>query len=390
MSINALCRAAAHRRSGVPARAARRLSSHRHCALRYGAVGVTLVVVLTACSNGNQMSPSGTPKSTAPRSPATSGSVWVANEGGDSLTVLDAVRNTVATTLTGIKHPHNVQVSRDAAIVYAVSNSDNIVVAIDPATYRVAAVAATGPSPAHVIDAPNGKVYVTNMGDGTVSVYQGPGLQQVGRIQLGDMPHGLRPAAGGSIIVVANTMAGALDLIDPTTDQSTGSVPVGAGQAQVAVTADGHYAYVGITDPPGVVKVDLAARKVVGTATVSASPVQLYLTADEATVLSADQGTSAQPGHTLSVIDTAAMHVRGTVPTGSGPHGVVIDTSGTRAWVTNTYANTVSVADLPTLSVVTTVPVGTQPAGISYSTRPPVPTSTTTTQLNIPTQIGGR
>jgi DNA-binding beta-propeller fold protein YncE len=100
-------------------------------------------------------------------------------------------------------------------MVYAVNNSDDTGVAIDPATYTVAVVASTGPAPAHVIDAPNGKVYVTNTGDGTVSVYQGPGLQPVGRIQLGDMPHGLRAAAGGSVIVVANTMAGALDLGRP-------------------------------------------------------------------------------------------------------------------------------------------------------------------------------
>ncbi|MGB8506331.1 YncE family protein [Mycobacterium sp.] len=304
--------------------------------------------------------------------------------------MLDGALSTVATTLTGIKHPHNVQVSHDGATVYAVSNSDNIVVAIDPATYKVAAVAATGPAPAHVIDAPNGKVYVTNMGDGTASVYQGPGLQPVGRIQLGDMPHGLRPAAGGSVIVVANTMAGALDLIDPAADKSTGTVPVGTGPVQVAVTSGGQYAYTGITNPPAVVKVDLAAHKVVGTATVSASPVQLYLTPDEATVLSADQGTAQQPGHMLSVIDTAAMTVRGTVPTGSGPHGVVIDTSGTRAWVTNTYVNTVSVIDLPTLSVVATVPVGPEPAGISYSPHPPAPAGAETTQLNIPTPTPSR
>jgi YVTN family beta-propeller protein len=272
--------------------------------------------------------------------------------------------------------------------VYAVSNSDDTVVAIDPATYKVAAVAATGPAPAHVIDAPNGKVYVTNMGDGTVSVYRGLGLQPVGRIQLGDMPHGLRPAAGGSVIVVANTLSGALDLIDPATDTSTGAVPVGSGPVQVAVTSDGRYAYTGITNPPAVVKVDLAAHKVVGTATVSASPVQLYLTPDEKTVVSADQGTAQQPGHSLSVIDTAVMSIRGAVPTGSGPHGVVIDTSGTWAWVTNTFANTVTAVNLATLSVAATVPVGTEPAGISYSPSPPVVAETT--QLNIPTPAPSR
>ena len=123
MSMNAQCCVADHRRSGLPARAARRLPSRRRLALRWIAVAGTLVVVLAACSNGNQMSPSGIPTSTAPRSPAGSGSVWVANEGGDSLTVLDGALSTVATTLTGIKHPHNVQVSHDGATVYAVSNS---------------------------------------------------------------------------------------------------------------------------------------------------------------------------------------------------------------------------------------------------------------------------
>jgi YVTN family beta-propeller protein len=88
-------------------------------------------------------------------------------------------------------------------------------------------------------------------------------------------------------------------------------------------------------------------------------------------VLSADQGTADKPGHTVSLIDTAAMTVRGAVGTGSGPHGVVIDTSETRAWVTNSYENTVSVINLGSLSVVAAVAVGTGPSGISYSPRPP-------------------
>jgi YVTN family beta-propeller protein len=119
------------------------------------------------------------------------------------------------------------------------------------------------------------------------------------------------------VIVVANTMADRLDLIDPTTDGSIGAVPVGTGPLQVAVTADGRYAYTGITEPPAVVKADLVSRNAVGNARVPTAPVQLYLTPDEKTVLSADQGTSDKPGNTLSVIDTAAMTARGTVATGS-------------------------------------------------------------------------
>lgn len=306
----------------------------------------------------------------------------MADEGTDSLSVIDTAPNSVAMTLAGITGPHNVQVGPDGTVVYATSSA-GLVVAIDPATYRVTASAPTGPHPAHVIEAPNGKVYVTNAGDGTVSVYQRNGLAPAGRITLGGMPHGQRPATGGSVIVVANMMADALDLIDPATDTAVGSVPVGKSPVQVAVSADGRYAYTGVSDPPSVVKVDLPQRKVIGTVPVPDSPVQLYLSPDEKTVLCADQGSTQAPGHTLSVIDTATMTGRGTVPTGSGPHGVVIDASGRWAWVTNSFHNTVFVVDLTALSVTATIPVGTGPNGISFSTTPPAPAPATTTSLTI-------
>ncbi len=356
----------------------------RHRRRRRGAVTATVVVAVVAlagCSDGGGPSPD--PASTAvPSGPTETvpGSVWVADEGGDSLTVLDAATDEVVTTVTGVDSPHNVQVARDGATVYTVS-ADDRVIAIDPATYTVRAAAPTGAAPAHVIEAPNGKVYVTDAGDGTVSVFETSGLRPAGRIELGGMPHGLRPASGGSVIVVADTAAGVVHLIDPATDQVTGAIPVGTGPAQVAVTGDGRFAYAGTTEPAAVVKVDLVARRVVGTAPVPAAPVQLYLSPDEKTVVSADQGTRQQPGNTLSVIDTAEMTVRGAIGTGVGPHGVVIDPSGTRAWVTNTYDDTVSVVDLPGLSVVATVPVGERPNGVSFS---PLPPTTAGSRIQLP------
>ena len=64
----------------------------------------------------------------------------MAEEGDNSLTVLDAARNVVATTLTGLAGPHNVQIGHDGHTVYATSSA-NMVVAIDTKTYQVAAAA---------------------------------------------------------------------------------------------------------------------------------------------------------------------------------------------------------------------------------------------------------
>ena len=119
-------------------------------------LALVLLAAVSGCSAG-QSTDSG--QSTAGPSPTEQGgSVWVADEGGDSLTVLDAGTNAVVTTLTGLPGPHNVQVGNDGATVYASSSTSNTVVAIDTTAYRVTASAATGPEPAHVIEAPNAKV----------------------------------------------------------------------------------------------------------------------------------------------------------------------------------------------------------------------------------------
>ena len=65
------------------------------------------------------------------------GSIWVANEEGNSITVINAGQNNVAATLTGIAGPHNLQVSPDGKTVWVVSGHDSKAVMIDTATYKV-------------------------------------------------------------------------------------------------------------------------------------------------------------------------------------------------------------------------------------------------------------
>ena len=45
------------------------------------------------------------------------GTIWVANEGADSLTAVDAKSHEVVTVIRGIAGPHNVQVSPDGRTV---------------------------------------------------------------------------------------------------------------------------------------------------------------------------------------------------------------------------------------------------------------------------------
>src|SRR3990172_1917893 len=91
------------------------------------------------------------------------GTVWVANEYGNNITVIDVATNQVLTTLTGVEGPHNLQVAPDGKTVWAVSGHESLALMIDAETYQLHGTVPTGREPAHVILAPDGKtVYVTN------------------------------------------------------------------------------------------------------------------------------------------------------------------------------------------------------------------------------------
>ena len=88
--------------------------------LRTIGAATIVLTVLSGCSGKPQ-------QATAPAAAPRSGSVWVADEGHDSITVIDAATNAVTMTLNGIPAPHNIQVARDGAVVYAVSSAGIVV-----------------------------------------------------------------------------------------------------------------------------------------------------------------------------------------------------------------------------------------------------------------------
>ena len=113
------------------------------------------------------------------------GTVWVANEGDDSLTAIDAATNEVVATLRGIAGPHNLQVSPNGRNVWAVSGHESMAVMLDGTTYRVHGVVPTGKEPAHVVLTPDGSVaYVTNAADGTVTAVDAARMEALATIAV--------------------------------------------------------------------------------------------------------------------------------------------------------------------------------------------------------------
>ena len=317
--------------------------------------------------------------------------VYVANEGADMVSVLDAASFKTLASVRAGKAPHNVQVSPDGKVVWVTNNGEpaqaaasvhkemakaehgatataGAVWAIDTTSNAVIAKVPVGMHPAHVVLSPDGRfAYITNGGDDTVSVVDTSAQRVVATIPVGKFPHGLRISPDGKQSYVANLKGGTVSVIDTVSQKEVAQVPAGKGPAQVGFTPDGRLVLVSLSEENAVAVIDPATRKVIRKVVVGTVPIQLYVTPDSRMLLVAIQGTPKKPGRTVSLIDLASFKVVKTVPTGAGAHGVVVDREGRYAYVTNTYANSVSVVDLKDRKVVKTVAVGKGPNGISVT-----------------------
>lgn len=327
-----------------------------------GAVGIALIV---GRGTGNDATPDEKP-SRSDTTTGVTGTIWVANEAGDSLSVIDASRNVVVTTITGLTMPHNVQASPDGKSVWAVGGSAAVV--IDARGLQLHGVVPTGKQLAHVVLSPDGRrSYITSGGDDTVSVIDIPTMKAVATVGVGSGPHGLRVSPDGRWVYLANLKGTSLSVIDTTTLRTVADIEVGRSPAQVAFAPNGRFLYASLNGEDAVVKVDVAERRLVDKVEVGIGPIQTYVSPDGRYLLVANQGSPKHPSTTVSIIDTATFKVRQTVETGKGAHGVVIDPSSRFAYITNFYGNDVAVLDLRAKKIIAHIPVGSKPNGISFS-----------------------
>ena len=74
-----------------------------------------------------------------------------------------------------------------------------------------------------------GRGFVTDQYDGTVSVFNLATLQPLKRIKVGDYPEGIEATADGRHVVVANWESNTVNLIDAVEMKVVGEIKVGDG-----------------------------------------------------------------------------------------------------------------------------------------------------------------
>lgn len=333
--------------------------------------------------------------------------VYIALEGSGKVAVLDPVQKKVLTTIDLTERSessvgymaHNIQVAPDGKSVWVTANAmaeddmggghneenDSIgtkepadqVIVIDPSTDKITKRISISPDNhlAHVVISPdNKKAYITAQEKGLVYTINTVSFAIEKTTDLGKQsgPHGLRISTDGTRAFIALLDGKAL----ATLDTSTGKIqkyPFESGTVQTAVTSDGRYVFVSLYSTKQVARMDTASGKIdkINLPAEAKGPVQLYSTPDSRFIYVADQGyyfdqPTGNMVYRISVEDSA---VDQTIPAGSAPHGVVVDSAGKFVYITNLLSDDVSIIDTATGKEIARVPVGDMPNGISIWNR---------------------
>lgn len=243
--------------------------------------------------------------------------------------------------------------------IFVLNSLDADVSIIDPQTWRVVRRVPTGKEPHHLYLTPDEKsVIVANAAGNTLTFFD-PVSGEVQRTlrNIAD-PYHLRFSPDMKWLVIA---ANRLDHIDiyrwnPTAEAplvlarrlSAGKVP-----SHLAIDSGSKTVYSSLQDSDELIAIDLATQQPRWTVKVGKTPADIFLTADDRTLLIGLTGDSFVEAWDVS---GATPKLAKRIPTGDGAHAFRAKGDRRHVFVSNRVANTLSLIDTQTLTVVSELP----------------------------------
>lgn len=314
--------------------------------------------------------------------------LYVSDETGGNVVVIDPVAARVVTRIAVGKRPRGIRASRDGARLFvALSGSpiagpgvdesslppadrsaDGIGV-VDLATLTLVRTFTSGPDPESFDLSPDGKtLYVSNEDTAEVSAVDVATGTIRGRVSVGEEPEGVTVRPGGREVYVTSEGTNEVTAIDTTTLQVVARIPTAARPRAVVFTTDGATAFVTNENAGVLTVVDAAAHKASGTVQIPRTegtptpprPMGMVLSADGREVF-----TSLGRAGSVAVIDVAGRRVARSIErVGARPWGIGVSGDGRKLYTANGPSGDVSIIDVATGTVEARVTTGGSPWGL--------------------------
>ncbi|MGC9292428.1 MAG: Ig-like domain repeat protein [Acidobacteriaceae bacterium] len=280
------------------------------------------------------------------------------------LPCLAHAQSVVATVPVGTA-PQGIAVDPITNNVFVANQGGNSITVISGATSSVLATVNVGSSPTAVaVNPATGMVYVANGGSTFVSTINEKDLTATpGSINVGVTQNDIAVDAASNTIVAVSTANDAAVTIAGSNNAVTGTASVGTSPKAIAINPVTHIAYVTNFGSGTVSVVDESNPTAAGAVTVGSGPLGIAVNAVTNQIYVANSG-----GSSVSVIDGASNTIIASPAVGTSPRSVSVDTATNTIYVANSGSATVSVIGGQNNTVLATPAVGPSPYAVAVDT----------------------
>lgn len=294
---------------------------------------------------------------------ANTGRIFVTNERGNSISVIDGKTNTVEETVKIGKRPRGIGFSPDHKELYvAVSDEDSIAV-VDPETLKVLRKFKAGSDPETFAVHPDGNIYISNEDDAKASVYDPKTGKEIVQISVGLEPEGVAISPDGSRVIITSESTNMLHVISVPEYKIINNILVDARPRAATFNHDGSLAYATAEIGGDVIKVDVKNGKVLKDNPIGgdkAKPKDVLLSKDEKTLY-----VAGGRANKVFVLNADTLDVITSIPVGKRVWGLAMTKDGKRIYTTDGVSGTVSVIDTGKNEKIATIKVGAFPWGVA-------------------------
>ena len=331
--------------------------------IRYGfkCWQLLLAAVIAGCATTTTVEPVRAPVVSAPR-------IYVANESGNSVTVIDANSLNVVGTVDSLNHStHDVAVTRDGKRVFVTNLASGKVSVIDAEKLETMASIYTGRR-SHVVTLTNDnrQAWVANISDDNISIIDTQTLRILGTISVGKGPTGMTFSRDGRLAFVSNQGDRNVQVIDTSSHRVLKSIPVGSNPHFLALGPDG-YIWGCNTGDDDLFVIDPATLSKVASFNVGKEPQQIAFAFRGIAGPNAYVTVSGTNKVAVISTDLKQMKLIDQIDVGQRPNGIWANPEGTRLYVVNEVSNDLHVIDSGASQVIGKVPVGRKPIRVVVS-----------------------
>lgn len=306
--------------------------------------------------------------------PAAPNTAYVTNSADNTVSEIDTTADAVIPPPIAVGNvPARLAFTPDGSRVYVLNINAMSVSVIDTATNMVIATILGFTNPSGIAITPDGlEAYVSNRNINTVSIIDtDPSsgtyntiINTVSDISF-NAPVGIGMTPDGTKVFVPNQSGNSVSVITTATNMVTTVLDMGTfmNPSNVVVAPNGLTAYVTNLSDVTVSVIDITMNAVTGTIMVGLGPKNLAVSPDGTKVY----GTFGLGAFVINTSNNVVTTISDPMSTFNGTLGVAITVDGTKAYVANSGANTLSIIDVATDTVTGTITVGNAPRFIAVS-----------------------